>query len=54
VGRKHSEGRSKRAGNLRNHKQSLSIKALLEGDKVAGPASLIEEYPRIEEAINPE
>jgi len=30
---------------------ALEIKALLEGDKVSGPATLVEEYPRIKESI---
>ena len=30
---------------------ALEIKALLEGERVPGPVSLVEEYPRIEESI---
>jgi uncharacterized protein YecE (DUF72 family) len=30
---------------------ALEMKALLEGEKVRGPASLVEEYPRIKESI---
>jgi uncharacterized protein YecE (DUF72 family) len=32
---------------------ALEIKAQLEGEKVAGPASLIREYPRLSESIIP-
>jgi uncharacterized protein YecE (DUF72 family) len=30
---------------------ALEMKALLEGEKVPGPASLVEEYPRVKESI---
>lgn len=32
---------------------ALEIKAMLEGEKVAGPALIVEEYPRVKESIVP-